>query len=61
MEKITLNVKEVSEILGIGRTTLYDMLKKNEIPHFRVRGRILFNKEILEEWTREKTKLKEVN
>lgn len=52
MSKITLSVKEVSELLGISITTVYDMVGKNEIPHFRVRSKILFNRNIIEDWTK---------
>lgn len=52
MEKITLTPQEVANLLGVSRETIYTMTRENQIPHFRVRGRIMFNKEIIEAWTR---------
>lgn len=52
MNKITLDVKELCELLGISSTTVYAMVRQNEIPHFKVRGKILFNRQVVEAWTR---------
>lgn len=50
MEKITLTVEEVSQLIGIGKTTIYSMAQQKEIPHTKVRGRILFHKPTIEHW-----------
>lgn len=50
MEKITLTVKETAELLGVSLTTMYAMVKANEIPHAKVRGKILFHRPTLEVW-----------
>lgn len=50
MRKITLNVSEVAELIGVSVTTIYTMVRKNEIPHKRVRGRIVFHRETIEKW-----------
>lgn len=52
MFKITLDVKEVSELLGVSTTTIYAMVRQGEIPHFKVRAKILFNRQVVEAWTR---------
>lgn len=52
MEKITLEVKEVATMLGVSTGTIYTMVRLSEIPHLKVRGRILFNRNIIEAWTR---------
>lgn len=52
MKKITLDVKELCSLLGISQSTVYDMVRQNELPHFRVRGKILFNRNVIEAWTR---------
>ncbi|RIJ64161.1 helix-turn-helix domain-containing protein [Rummeliibacillus sp. POC4] len=54
MDKITLNVKEVCGVLGLSKTTVYNMVRMNEIPYIKARGRILFNREVIESWTRGK-------
>lgn len=61
MQKITLDVKEVSNLLGISTTTVYTMVRQEEIPHLKIRGRILFNREIIEAWTKGEYQLEEVN
>lgn len=50
MEKITLTVNEVAELIGVSIGTIYKMARLKEIPHKRVRGRILFHKETIEKW-----------
>ncbi len=52
MQKITLEVKEVAELIGCSTTTVYAMVRERQIPHFRVRGKILFNRSVIEAWTR---------
>lgn len=50
MDKIALTAKETAEMLNISLTTIYTMARQNEIPHKRVRGRVLFYKPALEKW-----------
>ncbi|WP_158738668.1 helix-turn-helix domain-containing protein [Alteribacillus sp. YIM 98480] len=45
-----MDVKEVSEYLRTSTDTIYDMVRKKEIPHFRVRRRIFFHKEKIDNW-----------
>lgn len=52
MEKITLTPLEVAELLGVSRATVYTMVRENEIPHFKVRGKILFNRDVIVKWTK---------
>ena len=48
--KLTLSVEEIAEALGVSRTTIYTMARQKEIPHKKVRGRILFHKPTIEHW-----------
>lgn len=50
---MTFTVQETAEYLGVCEDTIYTMVKKREIPHFRVRRRIFFLKEKVDEWIRE--------
>lgn len=50
IEKITLTVEEVSQVLGVSQSTIYTMARENEIPHKKVRGRVLFHKPTIERW-----------
>lgn len=56
MTKITLTVNEVAEMLGTSTATIYSAVRKSEIPHFKVRGKILFNREVVEAWTKGEVK-----
>lgn len=53
MTKITMSVRDVAKLLDVSVTTIYTMVRKSEIPHFKVRGAIRFNRDVIEEWTRE--------
>lgn len=50
MKKVTLTVKEVAELLGVSLTTVYSMTRMSEIPHVRIRGKILFHRPTIETW-----------
>ncbi|OAB30195.1 hypothetical protein PMSD_20635 [Paenibacillus macquariensis subsp. defensor] len=52
MQKITLSVNETAEFIGVSTTTIYAMAREEQIPHVRVRGRILFHREVIEAWLR---------
>lgn len=60
VEKITLDIKELCVLLGISQTTAYAMVREGSIPHFRMKGKILFNRIVIEEWTRQQSLQKEV-
>lgn len=48
--KVTLNVKEVSEMIGISNAKIYEMARMNQIPHIKVGSRIIFHEDVLREW-----------
>lgn len=50
MTKLTLSVREVAELIGVSQTTIYTMVREGQIPHVRVRGRIIFHRETIEKW-----------
>ncbi|WP_336636613.1 helix-turn-helix domain-containing protein [Lysinibacillus fusiformis] len=49
-KKMTMSVDELAEELQISTSTIYTMVRQNEIPHKKVRGRILFHRPTIEEW-----------
>lgn len=62
-QRITIDVKEASKLLGLSVNTIYTMARNNQIPHVKARSRYLFNPEVLKEWTKnpEKYQLEKVN
>ena len=57
-KKRLISFKEVMLILGIGRSKLYDMVAKQEIPSVRIDGSIKFDREDIERFIQEKKKEK---
>ncbi|MGD9678397.1 MAG: helix-turn-helix domain-containing protein [Vulcanibacillus sp.] len=52
-KSITMDVKEVAAYIGVSEDTIYAMAKQKEIPHLRVRYRILFRKDSIDAWMNE--------
>lgn len=50
--KEVLSVREVANFLGVSMDTVYSMVREKQVPHFRVRRRILFDRNVLNEWCR---------
>jgi excisionase family DNA binding protein len=50
MESKVLTLPEVSQYLHISRVTIYRMLKRKDIPAFRIAGKWRFNIEDLGHW-----------
>ena len=47
----TLNVNEVAQRLGIGRSLAYELARRGEIPgSFRLGGRLLIKRGVFEQW-----------
>ncbi|MCY9579279.1 helix-turn-helix domain-containing protein [Paenibacillus alvei] len=50
VRKVTLTVKEVSEMLGISSTKIYEMVRTKQIPCIKVGSRVVFHEDVLREW-----------
>lgn len=50
VEKATLTVRELSEMLGIGLTTTYELVRKKEFHTIKVGRRILIPKVTVKKW-----------
>jgi len=48
--------KDVAEYLGVCTDTIYTMVRRGEIPHFRLRRRIMFSKDSIDKWIAEQEK-----
>ena len=49
-ERWAMRADEVLRLLPIGKNTLYEWVSRNEIPHIRVGRVILFPREAMREW-----------
>ncbi|MED2945470.1 helix-turn-helix domain-containing protein [Bacillus swezeyi] len=52
MKRTALTPQEVADFLGVHKETIYIMVRKREIPHFRVGKKIFFRVDSLNEWIR---------
>lgn len=50
MEKLIYTTNEVSELLGIGLSKVYELLSQNVLPHVKVGRKYLIPKRGLEKW-----------
>lgn len=57
IERTTLTMDEVAEYLGVSYWLVGQLVRKNELPHFRVGGKILFRKKIIDNFMEEQEKL----
>ena len=51
-DREVLTVSEVAALLRISRNKVYDMVARNQLPHFRVGNCIRFRSDDLGEWMR---------
>ena len=54
-EKRCYTVKEVQEMLGISRPTVYELLKKNEFRWIQIGTKYRISKKSFDEWLDQKT------
>ena len=57
VERTTLTMEEVAEYLGISYWLVGQLVRKNELPHFRVGGRILFRKKVIDNFMEEQERI----
>ncbi|MFS0555057.1 helix-turn-helix domain-containing protein [Brevibacillus sp. 179-C9.3 HS] len=49
MQKV-YSVTSIAEYLNVSTDSIYAMVREKQIPHVRIRKRILFHMDIIEEW-----------
>ena len=54
-EKRCYTVKEVQEMLGISRPTVYELLKKNEFRRIQIGNKYRISKKSFDEWLDQKS------
>lgn len=52
MERQTITVKEASKYLGVSKDLVYTLVRQKQLPHIKLGKRILFRKDILDDWLR---------
>ena len=53
IERTTLTMEETAKYMGISYWLLGQQVRKNEIPHFRVGGKVLFRKKVIDNFMEE--------
>lgn len=56
MTKEILNIKEIAKYLSCSVSTIRNMIRKNEIPYFRIGVKYYFRKESIVAWIIENEK-----
>jgi excisionase family DNA binding protein len=54
-EKLTYNVEDLIELLGVGRVTAYQLVKRKDFPKIHIGKRILIPKAGLMKWMQEQS------
>lgn len=54
-DRVALSVTEAAELLGVSRPTMYQLIRQEGFPSFRIGARRLISRSGLEEWVRGQT------
>ena len=57
IERTTLTIEETAKYLGVSYWLVGQMIRRNEIPHFRVGGRVLLRKKSIDESMEQQEKI----
>ena len=49
-DKLTLNITEAAEALGVSRPTMYQLIRREDFPSFHIGSRVVISRAGLEEW-----------
>lgn len=55
MDKLTYNATETAQVLGVSRPTVYQLMKRDDFPVFKVGTRTLVSAEGLRAWVQAQT------
>lgn len=56
-ERMLMRVEEVAQALGIGRSTVFEMIGRRELPVLRIGRLVRIPRHALDEWIAERTEL----
>ena len=57
IERTALTIEETAKYLGVSYWLVGQMIRRNEIPHFRVGGRVLLRKKSIDEYMEQQEKI----
>ncbi len=52
--KEVMDIKELSEYLGIGKSKIYNLIRHKKIPASRIGRQYRFSKDVIDTWLKEK-------
>ncbi|MBR3505335.1 MAG: helix-turn-helix domain-containing protein [Clostridia bacterium] len=55
MEKLTISATELPRVLGVGRNTAYELVKRTDFPAVRIGRRIVIPVDALRAWLERQT------
>lgn len=55
MERLVLTIAEAAEVIGVGRTKMFEMLAAGDLPVVRLGRIVRIPKRELEDWLRDRT------
>lgn len=56
VDRLTICATELPEVLGIGRNTAYELVKRDDFPSIRIGRRIVIPVDALREWLKKEAK-----
>lgn len=55
MEELTINAAKTAKVLNVSRSTVYQLMKRDDFPSFKVGNRTLIPVEALRRWVEKQT------
>ena len=55
MEELTINATKTAKVLNVSRSTVYQLMKRDDFPSFKVGNRTLIPVEALRRWVEKQT------
>ena len=52
--KQDMDIKELAEYLGIGKSTIYNLIRQKKIPASKIGKQYRFSREVVDSWLRDK-------
>jgi len=60
-DKQVMDIKELAAYLGIGRSTIYNLIRQKKIPASKIGKQYRFSKDVVDSWLRDKIITKKEN